>query len=204
MPVDEEVTNRAFHHLDALAKVNAQDPTLLQLLKDWPTRKKKVMPLKNMDRSYIGGFRRRKFWRREIWKVGAALDEAWLKHVSKVQAMRFTVPDTTGGSDGEELHEDAEAMEFIAEQMYMANQVGRGVRSVVATTAAGEEPPDPSIVELIGKSHQDYDGAVLREEVPPDFIIPRGPHGFGKKSSSRLPELSIVAPSTLLANADKP
>ena len=77
------------------------------------------------------------------------------------------------------MADDVDALEFVAEKLRLDKRVEAQARSVVQVPEEAVQP-DPLVDKLVAALHRDYDGTVLREDVPPEYIIPRGPHGYGR------------------------
>ena len=98
--------------------------------------------------------------------------------------MNLTLP----AEDFEEedvLFEDEDALDYVAEQLTgVEEELEREThaRSVIQTRESDHEM-DPDLVaytqSLIEGLHRDFDGTVMRNDVPPENLIPRGPHGEG-------------------------
>ena len=74
------------------------------------------------------------------------------------------------------MFEDEEALEYLATQLKEPNP--NAVWGVI-TVPEGQTADDQTVKALVEALHRDFDGIVLRENVPPENIIPRGPHGEG-------------------------
>ena len=113
--------------------------------------------------------------------------------VQEVRAMNLTLPAEDAEDEylkEESLFEDEETLEYLANHLAVvaeldleepASTLARN-RSVILTRDFGGDM-DPELLEykkaLVAALHRDFDGTVLRKDVPPENLIPRGPHGEG-------------------------
>ena len=87
--------------------------------------------------------------------------------------MGLTVP-TCAGEEEDSLFEDEETLEYLATQL--KGPLKNSVWGLIAIPE-GQHEGDTSqtIKDLVDAIHRDFDGTVLRESVPPENLIPRGP-----------------------------
>ena len=95
--------------------------------------------------------------------------------IHEIRKWRVEIPGEVG-EENEPLYADEEVLEHIATQVSKTPTFH--VRSIVQ--AVGEEKEGNTTIQtLIETLHKDYDGVVLRPDVPPENIIKRGPYGEG-------------------------
>ena len=167
-----------FPHLEALARVNPDDPAHIQLLRDWPTRKRKPVKGHQVSNRTVTTRVPQSGWStRTIHSVTEW--EEFQGRLTKVRAMNVHLPSLGGAGGREPLADDEDALEFVAGKLQKDKPSKASASSVVQVPDA-ETPPNPLIKDLVASLHRDYDGSVLREDVPAENIIPRGPFGFGR------------------------
>lgn len=167
-----------FPHMKGLVKLEEHDP--LMLLTSWPTKGERS-PVKGTPPAQGICTLREETPRQEPL--------AW---VAKVRAMNLAVPAEAAEEEEDPLYEDEEALEYVASQMMKWEGEGDELRdppgpparvgSLILVPEEGEAPSEEEklVRELVEGIERDYGGAVLREDVPPENIIPRGPHGEGR------------------------
>ena len=174
----EESHLGVFPHLGSLVKLPPQgEPGGPILLKGWPKRKRKRCCGPRLDTQLHSNRPRRLYWSKRLADLARRCrdDEEHLANVTRMRAMQLQVP-TEMGEKEDPLFEDEETLDFLATQVKETQP--NAVWGVI-TVPEGQQAEDQSVKELIEAIHRDFDGTVLRENVPPENIIPRGPYGEG-------------------------
>ena len=109
--------------------------------------------------------------------------------VDKVRAMQLHVP--SGVGEGEDpLFEEEETLDFLATKL--REPLEKSVWGVI-TVPEDQVNDDEVIKKLVEAIHRDYDGTVLRENVPPKKLSPAGPLGGPHKNKTRVPSKETTA-----------
>ena len=82
----------------------------------------------------------------------------------------------------DDLFEDEDVLNYSADQLVLGDYDEKQVRSVV------EVPPEPDftpevqaqIDRIVEGIHRDYDDVVIRKDVPPEYLVPKGPEGLAE------------------------
>jgi len=103
--------------------------------------------------------------------------------IMNVRAMGLTLPVEGDPGEGEPLFDDEGALEVVASQLLRA-RTGTSTRSVITVPISGGEGEPGNPLDALRKTLtegliRDFEGSVLRNNVPPENLIPRGPHGWG-------------------------
>ena len=102
-------------------------------------------------------------------------DEEHLARVTQARAMNLVVPSEVGELE-DPLFEDEDVLEYLVP--HLMDVTPNSVWGVI-TVPEGQTSDDRKVKELIEAIRRDFDGTVLRDNVPPENLIPRGPHGEG-------------------------
>ena len=89
-----------FPHLDALARVDPQDPTHLKLLRDWPTRKGGGKPCQRVAIRGVSGASQRHSSQQPNWRHDPDHSEGFMGDVARVRAMNLSLPPGRRGKGG--------------------------------------------------------------------------------------------------------
>ncbi len=157
-----------FPHLNSLVRLSKSLGTELTLT-DWKGDEPTGVPLEGPP-----GWEEDPRWVFQAEKLPEAM--------SRVRAMGLRLPAPAGVDEECPLGKDEEVMEVVARQLGRAGWKPTTIGSVVQSSAEilPEGFPEGRVAELRKQIHKEYNGRVLRADVPPEWIIKRGPQGEGK------------------------
>ena len=168
-----------FPHLGMLVRLPEGEKGDPILLSGWPRKNKRKQGGPRLDPASIPNTRpRRLLWSRRLSALAKRCreDVEHVANIARVRAMQLTIPNETGEEE-DSLFEDEDVLDYLA--THIKETRPNAVWGVI-TVPEGQAADDQTIKELVEAIHRDFDGTVLREDVPPENIIPRGPHGEGR------------------------
>ncbi len=179
-----------FPHLNTLVKWEAPEcPEPIELLQSWTKGKERASGVYMEDEAEIRKGETVEKYTIDVDPPGeeeagnelGVCDFSKGARVNQVRALSLTIPGE-GDEEEEPLFDDEDALGVLADQWGEDNESeDENLRGNSVILPPPEDPePDPKVTELIEAIHRDYDGSVLRTDVPKKNIIPRGPHGEGK------------------------